>query len=70
MGRRQRNRIAIALLTILLPLELRRSSIRPINEEIQRLGWWETREGLNEYQRSQLGIYREIRREWQKLLKA
>lgn len=31
-GRRQRNRIAITLLTISLPLELRSSSIRPLNE--------------------------------------
>lgn len=38
-GRRQRNRIAITLLTISLPMELRRSSIRPLNEEIRRLGW-------------------------------
>jgi hypothetical protein len=58
------------LLTISLPLELRRSSIRPLNEEIRRLGWWENRESLNEYQRTQLGIYREIQREWQELLKA
>jgi hypothetical protein len=69
-GRRQRNRIAITLLTISLPLELRRSSIRPLNEEIRRLGWRENRESLNEYQRTQLGIYREIQREWQELLKA
>jgi len=69
-GRRQRNRIAISLLTISLPLELRRSRIRPLNEEIRRLGWRENRESLNEYQRTQLGIYREIQREWQELLKA
>ena len=37
-GRRQRNRIAITLLTISLPLELRRSSMRPLNEEIRSLG--------------------------------
>jgi len=59
-GRRQRNRIAISLLTISLLLELRRSSIRPLNEELHRLGWWENRESLNEYQQTQLGIYREI----------
>jgi hypothetical protein len=69
-GRRQRNRIAITLLTISLPPELRRSSIRPLNEEIRRLGWWENRESLNEYQRTQLGLYREIQKEWQELLKA
>ena len=69
-GPRNRNRIAITLLTISLPLELRRSSIRPLNEEIRRLGWWENRESLNEFQRTQLGIYREIQREWQELLKA
>lgn len=68
--RRQRNRIAITLLTFPLPLELRCSSIRPLNEEIRRLGWWEKREGLNECQRVQLGIYLEVQREWQKLLKA
>jgi len=68
-GRRQRNRIAITLLTISLPLELRRSNIRPLNKEIRRLGWWENRESLNEYQRTQLGIYREIQRQWQELLK-
>jgi len=69
-ARRQRNRIAISLLTIALPLELRHSSIRPLNEEIRRLGWWENREGLDESQRTQLDIYREIQREWQKLIKA
>ena len=69
-GPRNRNRIAITLLTISLPPELRRSSIRPLNEEIRRLGWRENRESLNEYQRTQLGMYREIQREWQELLKA
>jgi len=69
-GRRQRNRIAITLLTISLPTELRRSRIHPLNEEIRRLGWWENRESLNEHQRTQLGIYREIQREWQELVKA
>lgn len=69
-GRRQRNRIAIALLTISLPLELRRSSIRPLNGEIRRLDWQEKREALNTQQRTQLDIYRAIQREWQKLLKA
>ena len=69
-GRRQRNRIAIALLMIPLPLELRRSSIRPLNGEIRRLDWQEKREALNTQQRTQLDIYRAIQREWQKLLKA
>lgn len=69
-GRRQRNRIAIALLTISLPLELRRSSIRPLNGEIRRLDWQEKREALNTQQRTQLDIYRAIQREWRKLLKA
>jgi len=69
-GRRQRNSIAITLLKISLPLELRRSTIRPLNEEIRRLGWWENRESLNECQRTQLGVYREIQREWQESLKA
>lgn len=45
-GRRQRNRIAVSLLTIALPLELRHSSIRPLNEETRRLGWWENKERL------------------------
>ena len=45
-GRRQRNRIAICLLAIALPLELRQwqSSVTQIvvlNEAIRRLGWWE-----------------------------
>jgi len=69
-GRRQRNRIAIALLTISLPLELRRSSIRPLNGEIRRLDWREKRDALNTQQRTQLDTYREIQSEWQKLLKA
>ena len=69
-GRRQRNRIAIALLATSLPLELRRSSIRPLNGEIRRLDWQEKREALNTQQRTQLDIYRAIQREWQKLLKA
>ena len=69
-GRRQRNRIAISLLTIPLPPELRCSGIRPLNEEIRRLDWWERRESLNEHQQTHLGIYREIQREWRKLLKA
>jgi len=69
-GRRQRNRIAICLLTIALPLELRHSSIRPLDEEIRRLGWWENRARLNESQRTQLERYRAIQRERQKLLKA
>jgi len=59
-SRRQRNRIAITLLTISLPLELRCSSIRLLNEEIRRLGCRENRESLNEHQQTQLGIYREI----------
>jgi len=69
-GRRERNRVAIALLTVSLPLELRRSSIRPTNGEIRRLDWQEKREALNTQQRTQLDIYRAIQREWQKLLKA
>jgi hypothetical protein len=32
--RRERNRIAMGLLTICLPLELRRFDIRPLNEAI------------------------------------
>jgi len=69
-GRRQRNRIAIVLLTIPLPIALRCPGIRPLNEEIRRLEWWEGRGSLTENQQTQLGIYRETQREWQKLLKA
>ena len=68
-GRRQRNRIAINLLTLPLSPELRCFGIRPLNEEIRRLDWWERMGNLNEHQRTHLGIYREIQREWQKLLK-
>jgi len=69
-GRRHRNRIAISLLTIPLPLELRCSGIRPLNEAIRRLSWWEKRQNMNEDQRTHLGMDREIQREWQNLLKA
>lgn len=69
-GRRQRNLVAISLLTIPLPPELRRSSIRPLNEAIRKLTWWEKRESINEDQRRHLCAYREIQREWQKLLRA
>jgi hypothetical protein len=69
-GRRERNRVAIGLLTIPLPLELRRSGIRPLNEAIRKLSWREKRDTITEDQRAQLGIYREIQGEWQKLLRA
>lgn len=42
-GRRQRNRSAISLLTISLPLEFRGSGIRPFNEEVRKLSWWASR---------------------------
>ena len=69
-GRRQRNRDAISLLTVSLPPELRGHGIRPLNEAIRRLSWWEGRERTDVSQHSKLYVYREIQREWQSLLKS